>query len=191
MANRVPFTAYFKIVPDRGSGKRFEIQRSRERLAHLVWRDLNDTMENATVEWLGGSGSVPGGVANFAVPGGSVTWMLAAGDPDAISNSMAGVAVKPQFGESPDTLTVVGFYDSDATVPYNEKMLISVGRVWKGPASGAPGYSGATEPSAAISDAAVALKAALEAAITHAPVEMIKLEIGGVKFGHGGLHFPR
>lgn len=187
MANRVPFTAYFKIVPDRGSGKRFEIQRSRERIAHLVWRDLNDVMENALVE----NGGTAPHVANFAAPGGSITWMLATADADSLSTSMSAVSVKPQFGEFPDTLTVVGFYESDFTLPYKEMSLISAGRVWKGPASGAHGWTPSTSPSSDVSTAAVALKAALEAAIISVPVEMIKLEIDGVKFGQGGHHFPR
>jgi len=184
MANRIPFTAYFKIVPDRGTGKRFEAQRSRERIANLVWGDLNGVLENA-VE----TGSLVLDGVNFAVPGGSIASSQAS-DVSSLSTNMSGVAVKPQFGESPDTLTVVGFYESDTILPYREKQLISVGRVWNGPAAGAPSYSYNTEPSAANRVDAATLKSMLEGAITSVAVEMIKLEISGVKYGHGGLHFP-
>jgi len=187
MPNRVPFTAYFKIVPERGSGKRFEIQRSRERFARLVWNDLNTNLENAIPGAGTGLGTTVG--ANFTVPGGSIHWGLAASD-SSLSSNMGAVAVKPQFGESPDTLTVVGFYEGSNVIPYSEKQLISGGRVWNGPATGTPAYTISTEPNAANRSAARALKTALEGAIESVEVEMIKLEINGVKYGRGGLHFP-
>ena len=186
MANRVPFTAYFRIVPERGEGKRFEIWRSRERIARLVWRDLNDVLENATAPDGGGTE----GGANFAVPGGIVTWGLAQ-DADSLSSSMDAVAYKPQFGEFPDQLTVVGFVDQDNTVPYSEKQYISGGRVWSGPATGAPGFTVNTMPNTANQVAAASLKAQLEAAITSVPVELIKLEVNSVSYGRGAIHFPR
>jgi len=185
MANRVPFKAYFKIVPNRGSGKRFEIHRSREQISNRVWNDLNDTLEDSMNEPTDAGTS---SMMNFAVPGGGVQWSLAE---DTGSKLMNGVALKPQFGEFPETLTVVGFYDSDNVVPYREKQLISAGRTWTGPATGAPGYSDNTEPSDGNRADAVALKAALEAAITSVSVEVIRLEVCGVAYGHGGFHFPQ
>ena len=189
MANRVPFTAYFRIVPERGSGKRFEIQRSRERIAQLVWYDLNNVLENAMQSATTGTGT-SAEMANFAVPGGTITWTLAA-DESSIGMSMPAVAVKPQFGEFPDAVTVVGFFERDVAVPYREKQLISSGRVWRGPAAGAPGYSSDTEPSDANRADVLAIKDALEAAITSVSVDMIKLEVSGVSYGRGGYHFPR
>jgi len=189
MPNRVPFTAYFRIVPERGEGKRFEIQRSRERLAHLVWRDLNEVLENAMQSNTTGTGT-SAEMANFAVPGGTITWTLAA-SADSLGMSMRAVAVKPQFGEFPDTLTVIGFFERDVSVPYREKQLISAGRVWKGPASGAPGFDFSTEPSDANRADTLIIKEALEGAITNAPVELIKLEVSGVSYGRGSIHFPR
>jgi hypothetical protein len=188
MPNRVPFTAYFRVVPERGSGKRFEIWRGRERLAQLVWRDLNAVLENA----MNLSNTATDPEANFAVPGGIITWGLAGAEATG-SNSMSmnAVAYKPQFGEFPDQLTVVGFIEQDDVVPYQEKQLISGGRVWNGPATGTPAYSANTEPNAANQLAAAELKAILESAITSAAVETIKLEINGVTYGRGGLHFPR
>ena len=188
MANKVPFVAYFRIVPERGSGKRFEIWRSREKLAHLIWRDLNDILES-TPEGTP-VGTEADEVANFAAPGGSVTWGLAA-DEYSLANTMSAVAVKPQFGEFPDTATVVGFYNSETVVPYAEKTLISGGRVVTGPAAGAPGWDPSTDPNAANQAAAKSLKTALESAITSVDAEMIKLEINGVVYGQGGRHFPR
>jgi len=186
MANRVPFTAYFRMVPERGEGKRFEIWRSRERIARLVWLDLNTVLEDSMPYNAAGT---TGGV-NFAVPGGTITWSLAQ-DADSNSSSMNAVAFRPQFGEFPDQLTVVGFVDQDDTTPYGEKLLISGGRVWSGPAAGAPGVTVGTMPTAANQAAAAALKTLLEAAITSVPVEMIRLEINGVAYGRGAIHFPR
>lgn len=180
--NKIPFKAYFRVVPERGSGKRFEIHRSRERMAHLVWYDLNENLENAME--VGGSSS--GGI-NFAVPGGSIEWQLSIGE---LSQLMKAVAFKPQFGEAPETLTIVGFYDSDSKVPYNEKMLISGNEVWNGPATGTPAWDASTSPNSDNRTQATALKIALENAITSVPVEMIKLEVNGVVYGRGGLHFP-
>jgi hypothetical protein len=179
MANRIPFTAYLRIVPNRGTGKRFEIHRSRERMARQVWEDLNDVLENAMED--------DGLGVNFAVPGGSVT-TLTAHSP--FSSNESGVAVKPQFGESPDTLTIIGFYESNTQYPYPEKQLISAGRVWSGPAAGAPGYSANTEPNDANRVDVAALKLLLESAITSVAIEVIGLEVNGVKYGRGGLHFP-
>ena len=189
MANRVPFTAYLRFVPERGEGKRFEIQRSRERFAYLVWHDLNDVLENARQSNTTGTGTTAE-MANFAVPGGSITWSLAASE-HSLGTTMEGVAMKPQFGQFPDTLTVIGFFERDVALPYREKQLISAGRVWNGPASGAPGYSDNTEPSADNRAAVLAVKDAIEGAITSVPVEVIKIEVSGVSYGRGGLHFPR
>ena len=188
MPNRVPFTAYLRIVPERGTGKRFEIWRSRERIAQLVWRDLNEVLENGMNAT--NTGTDP--EANFAVPGGTITWGLAGMEATG-SNSMSmnAVASKPQFGEFPDQLTIVGFVEQDNVVPYREKQLISGGRTWIGPASGTPAYTTSTEPNAANQSAATELKDILEDAITSAAIEVIKLEINGVTYGRGGLHFPR
>lgn len=191
-----------KFVPERGAGKRFEIHRSRERIAHLVWRDLNDNLEDS-VEFEGGPDATEPGSANFAVPGGTVHWGLQE-DADSLSSSMQGVAFKPQFGEFPETLTIVGFYQYDIGTPYEEKMLIANGRTYTGPSAGAPSYSGNTRPTASTFNAARSLKDAIETAIANVPLsesaaaaagqnywaEIIALEIAGVRFGRGGLHFP-
>jgi len=183
MANRHPFTAYFKIVPELGNGKRFEAIRSREKIANLVWNDLrNNLME-----------------ANIALPGGSGTW-TAASSTDSISTAVGGVAVKPSYGEYPDMLTVVGFFDDTGTdlpsqsaaesAPYSQRMLISGGRVWTGPATGAPGYSNDTVPSEYNRALASTIKTALETSITSVSVELVGLEVDGVKYGWGGYHMP-
>lgn len=176
MANRVPFTAYFKIVPDRGNGKRFEIQRSRERIARLIWGDIE----------------AAGPTINQALPGGGITWGLAS-SADSLSDMMQAVAVKPQFGEFPDTATLVGFYEMPSAdfIPYKQMTLISGGAVHTGPATGARGYHPSTEPSTDCDDLAKALRTALVGAITSVTVDLIKLEVAGVTYGHGGRHFPQ
>lgn len=175
MANRVPFTAYFKIVPDRGTGKRFEIQRSREHLAHLIYLDLTDAA-NPTRDFTDG---------NITSPGGGGNWGLST---EALSDMVPTVAVKPQFGESPDMVTVTGFYNGSAAAPYSQKGIICGGKYVVGPASGAPGYSDNTMPSSTNLADATALAAGLIGAIVSVEVELIKLEVAGVSYGRGHLH---
>jgi len=185
MANTIPFTAYFKIVPNRGNGKRFEIQYSRENMAGLVHNDLLTNFING----------------NIAQPGGTVTSSLAEGP----ANVISAVAVKPQFGDSPDTLTVVGFYNqpgedsADETgedsadenhPPYGEITIISHGAVLTGPGTGPVGRVMGVTPSANNTNIAAALRAELLAAITSVSVELIKLEVAGQAYGWGGVHLP-
>jgi len=172
MANRIPFTASFRIIPERGSGKRFEIQRSREKIAALVYEDLTT------------AGIFPNG--NIAEPGGSVTWLRAGSDNNP-SNNMSGVAVKPQFGETPDTLMVVGFYDGTVARPHGQVSVISGGACVSGPNAG-PGASAllVTPTTAAIANAN-AIRAALLNGITSVSVTLISLEVSGIRYGHGGI----
>jgi len=194
MPNRIPFFAYFRIVPERGEGKRFEIDRSRHRISHLVWKDLNDNLEDSII--LGDASPSTDTGANFAAPGGGMHWGIASGstgynESTAIANTVPGVAVKPQFGEFPDVLTVIGFYEKDIHVPYREKRIISVNKTWDGPASGARAFSDNTSPTSDNENVASDLKNKLENAISSVNVNMIALDIGGVRYGYRGLHFPR
>ena len=157
--NRFPFVAYFKITPERGDGKRFEAHRSRQKMAHLVYRDLDDNFTTG----------------NVAEPGGGQHWGFG-GDASSFSMQQDSAAVKPQFGESPATVTVVGFFEpavlpDDALIPYQEKQIIHSGTTHNrtsqsGPAAGAPGWeSPSYEPSAANRSLVASLKTDLEAAI--------------------------
>lgn len=175
MANMVPFTAYAKIVPERGDGKRWELRRSRERIAYLVHNDL---VNNLTV-------------GNIAHPGGDGVWGLAE-DASSLSLDINTVAVKPQMGQDPDLVTIVGFYDGDAAkVPYSEISVIHAGETRTGPLAGAPGWRADLGPSANSVVEVKALKTALTAAITSVSIEIVRIEIAGVIYGRGGFHFPR
>ena len=172
MANNIPFTAYLKIVPDRGNGKRFEIWRSREKMAALVNEDLASFL-----------------TGNVAMPGGSITWSLASNE-DSLSTSVDAVASKPAFGEFPDTLTVVGFYSDANTVPFAEHTIISHNQVLSGPTTGNAASHPNVLPNAGNVAAIKALKTDLENAITSVTAEVIKIEVNGVAYGQGGYHFP-
>lgn len=175
MANRVPFTAYMKITPERGDGKRWEIQRGRERLAYQIATDLAASFSDG----------------NMALPGSSGEWGLAANG-GSLSSLINISAVKPQFGEDPETVMIEGFYAGDQNaLPYGEATLIYAGESRTGPASGAPGWNANYAPSAACLTQVKALKTALEAAITSVTVEITKIDYSGVSFGQGGHHFPR
>ncbi len=192
MANRVPFTAYMRIVPERGSGKRFEIHRSRQKFAHLVHQDLKDNFSDGNIADPGG-----GQTASLAVNG------IDSNDPSSFSNQANGGAVVPQFGGAPDTVIINGFYDGSTVTanakaeatPYGEKKLIhsggNYGESTSGPAAGAPSWNNDTRPTATAQDIVRNLKSDLETSITSVAVEIIKLEVQGVLYGHGGLHFPR
>jgi hypothetical protein len=181
--NRFPFTVHFKIVPERGDGKRFEAQRSRQRFANLIHTDL---VENFTT-------------GNIAEPGGGQHWGIG-GDASSSSMQRNSAAVKPQFGESPSTVTVVGFYEpdplpADPLTPYQEKQIIHSGTTHNqtsqsGPAAGAPGWEPSYEPSAANRTLVSSLKTDLEAAISSVTIETMTIELQGIKWGRGGYHFP-
>lgn len=172
MAFKIPFTIYIKITPEYGNGKRFEIQRSRERIAHLVHLDLSSLNTIA-----------------MASPGGGGTWGLAE-DTTSLSNLVEIVAVKPQFGQDPDILTVVGFYNAVPKTPYPEITLINAGEYKTGPASGAPGWRSNLEPTSDSRTAVKNLKTAVSGAITSVTVDIIKIELSGITYGRGGYHFP-
>lgn len=192
MANQLPFTAYMRIVPERGSGKRFEIHRSRQRFARLVHENLEDNFTTGNVAEPGG-----GQTQSVAIDG------LESTDNSSFSNQANAVAVVPQFGESPDTLIITGFYDGTAVTsdpklrntPYGEKKVIHSGGVFgqstSGPAAGAPNWNDDTAPTTTQFDLVRQLKADLEAAVVDATIEVIKIQLQGVHYGHGGHHFPQ
>lgn len=168
--DRIPFVVYAKITVEQGANKRFEIIRNREHLANLIYRDLIAATSINTVS-----------------PGGSGTWGLTSSH-DSLSEDCPIVAVKPQFGQEPDIVTIVGFYNGNGVIPYQEKTVLHDGQYVSGPA-GVKG-SGLDPSSLSVVDVK-ALKAAIEAAVINVAIEIIKMDIAGVIYGHGGFHFPR
>ena len=192
MSNRIPFVAYADIRPE-AARKRWEIIRSRERIAALIYSDLTAYFANTGTEPAeSGTDSIAqehNPVIDLASPGGSGEWGLAA-SPDSLSSLVETVAIKPQFGEEPDTVTITGFYKGTGTIPYPTATILCNGEYVTGPI-GAPGWNSALNPSAANVADVIALKAALEAAVVSTQMTVIRIEIAGIVYGRGGFHFPR
>ena len=180
MTRWVPFTAHVKIVPARGSGelktKRFETWRDMQKISVLMYEGLEDEV-----------------LLNIASPGGGQQTSNGGSGGSGMSGMAAGMAVKPQLGETPAQTMITGFFNSSAanSQPHPEKMVISSGEIWEGP--------GATpwlqNPASATDTDAAACKAALESGIVAGlPVgieyEIFRLDYSGVIYGDRGYHFP-
>lgn len=180
MGVQVPFTAIFKVIPERAFGRRFEYIRSLQRLAVSVYDALVD-VDGLTI----------------AAPGGG-QWSST----DYRSDLQFGTAVKPQFGEVPAQLTVEGFYDVDVgdAQPADDITIIHA-NAW---VSGAHNYQLASNagtavqlvpPRTAVLTEVKALRTAMTTAIVTAlpaaDIPLFRLHYKGLVFGDRGLHFPR
>jgi hypothetical protein len=174
--NSIPFTARLRIFPVRANGKRQELIRAREKISHMISLNLAQNF---------------GG--NIASPGGSGSWLFES--PDGISNMVRIAAVTPQFGEFPESVTVVGFINptgsNDATATLQPLTVIHANGYVDGLRAGSPGWTDSTKPSTALCDQVKELKTQLESAITSVEFEFLTLEVSGCKFGIGGHHFPQ
>ena len=186
MSTFIPFVAYLKIVPERGSGRRFEAVRSRDRTAQQINADIISAIGNE---------DLTAQTVNIAQPGGGAddARRLENLSPDTetcLSKLVSGCAVKPAFGSEPAQVTVVGFYHSDDEniPPYNEKTIIHAGGVVSGPSAGSPAWAG--RPTAKANADVKALKSGLEGAIVAVAAEIIKIDFNGIIYGRGGYHFP-
>jgi hypothetical protein len=172
MPNRTPFTAYLQITPDRGTGRRFESIISAEKIAEQIYNELLANF-----------------AGNIASPGGS-------GDddsiesPDGFSDSSNIVAVKPAFGNDPDQVTIVGFFNGSGAPPYNPTTILHCGQYVTGPNVGAVGITPNTSPSAANQSDVLQLKEMIESSITSVNFVTLAMVVSGVRYGRGGLHFP-
>lgn len=197
MADRIPFVAYIKVTPERGNGKREEIRHSRERMAWSIYQDL------VTAGAFGSGGDGDG--ITLAVPGGSVTLELIDNNSSVPSSVGYAGAVSPQFGESPDTVKIVGFITiSDGTYtdtadssPYRTVSIIHCSadnsnatpstRVVTGPAGLIAGWKSTDGPTLQNNIAATLIKDMIESATSTG--EIIGVEVKGVKYGRGGFSF--
>ena len=174
--NSIPFTARLRIFPDVGNGKRQELIRSRERISHLISLNL--------AESFGG---------NIASPGGSGSWLFES--PEGISNMIRIAAVTPQFGEFPDTVTIVGFTNptgsDDLAATLQPLTVIHDNGYVAGSRSGSPGWTTSTQPSTALCNQVKELKTQLTSAIVAVDFEFLAIEVSGCRFGIGGFHFPQ
>lgn len=109
-----------------------------------------------------------------------------------LGGSANGLGTKPQFGNLPAQLSIVGFYgvDSPNAQPFESVELISANESHSG--YGMP--TNLQQPTAIINSEVAALKAIIETAITNsipdANAKVYKITYSGVVFGHNGYHFP-
>jgi hypothetical protein len=186
MADLLPFTTYIRIVPQRGNGKRFEIQRSREKIATKIY--------NALIAYSGGKMTI-----TLVEPGGSATDAIYDLGPFNTVNYAA--AVKPQMGEFPDTVTVAGFCtlidggytDFTDTPPYATATLISASAdqsstgapaVVTGPPVSIPHWF----PTSQNEYGANLLRAQIQSTIGSLGTVYF-LDFNGIKYGWGGKTF--
>lgn len=170
--NNIPFTAYLRVVPDLGTGKRFEKRRSLERISADIYEDLKDVAD-----------------INLAMPGSSgVSTSIV--DDDSLSSLSDINAIRPQFGQFYNMITIIGFIKQTSNeYHYSEKQLLHAGESVSGPASGAPGYSDSTEPSATAITVIKSLKSKIESVLpTNAQLK--KVSLNNIIWGEGGHHFP-
>lgn len=165
MAKQVPFIAFIRVVPHRGSGKRFEYIRDLEKVASRVHDKLMEDADLNIANRMGG-----------------------------YSKAATGVAIKPQIGQFPAQLTVAGFYLSDEStvVPYPEKSLISGGEHLTGVSSG---HGWVADPTDTADSLVTTLHSKLSSAMTdvlgNSDWNIYRIDVAGVVYGDRGLHFPR
>lgn len=178
MSKHVPFTAYIRVVPSRGTGKRLEYWRDLQKIAKFVYDNLEDDSDLTLAK--------PGGGQHISFSGvGSGGW-------GGLAN---GTAIKPQIGESPAQLMITGFYSlSSSTSPVHpDKPVLHTGSYETG-VGGAHGWS--ANPTSSLDTDAKNLKSKIESAVTSVSVTVpdwyvYRLDIAGVIYGDRGFHFPR
>jgi hypothetical protein len=171
----VPFTVHIKITPQNPE-KRFEYWRDMQKIATMAYEGL---LSVASI--------------NIANPGGGQHTSNGGTQSGGMGGMTPGMAVKPQFGETPSLMSITGFYDtSNANIqPQPEQQLISGGEVY----TASRNNSWTNNPTAIINSQAASLKIAIENAINarlpgSIEFEVYRLEYSGVIFGNRGYHFP-
>jgi len=164
-ARYIPFTAYARIVPDTGFGRRFERIRDREKLADLIedrLRAIDEDITAITIEEY-----------DIAFP----------------------IASTPQFGNKPARVTIHGNWRWPDGIGFNklpvgEQTVISSGEFKTGPASHNAASVVASED---LLTAVRMIKSDLETACTEGSetfLNLIKMDVAGLIFGEGGRSFP-
>jgi hypothetical protein len=173
----VPFTAYIKIIPPLGTGKRFEIIRNAQKLAIALYDEIPN---------------YDSGNMQLASPGGGQQNDF--NNAAALSSFANGTAYKPQFGQSPAQLTISGFYKSVTPNVYtqNDVMRFSGNETYTGSSS----HLNEVLPRAAVFTEVLDIKTILEdssnaafpASVEHS---VFRIEYNGLVFGDRGLTFPQ
>lgn len=180
MARWVPFTLHIRIVPDSGSGlskgKRFEYVRDMQKIAHLMYESLSNI-----------SG------IQIAQPGGGQQASYYGGDHNN-SGLISGMAVKPQFGETPAQVMITGFVEDSGAA--NVQHYVEIQRI-----SGNETYTGfapshaTNNPTSHLDTLVSTFKTDVETALAgDIPAGIIynvfRIDMAGVIYGDRGYHFP-
>ncbi len=174
MPKFIPFTAHVRIVPDRGSGRKFDYVRDMQKIATRVYEQLVDDTDLA-----------------IATPGGGQQQSLS-GD-GGQSGLSYGTAVKPQIGNYPAQLMITGYLlDNGSTAQaHPDKPVIHTGEYLEG-AGGSHGWK--SNPATVVDGYAIVLKSKIESAVAAVlgatDWSVHRLEVSGVIYGDRGHHFP-
>lgn len=174
----VPFTVHVKIIPA-NPDKRFEHVRDMQKIASMAYEGLEALVPS---------------VISIATPGGGQHTSIGGMQDGGLGGMTPGLAVKPQFGETPAQMSITGFYNTtNANVqPQPTATRISGGEVFESSASQAWNNG----PNAIIDTQVVALKSALDTAIGAAlpstvDYKIFRLDYSNVVYGDRGHHFPQ
>lgn len=175
MSKFMPFTAHIRVVPSRGTGKRFESIRDLQKIATQVYDELENTNDLAIAS--------PGGGQHQSFRGNS-----------GLSGATNGTAVKPQIGENPAQLMITGFLTStDKNYPvHDRKPVIHAGSYQTGIGGG---YGWVTNPTTTADDYVKTIKTKLETAVDEVlgsdDWNIFRIDVAGIVYGDGGYHFPK
>jgi len=170
----MPFTAHIKITPARPGG-RWEHVRAMQRIAQMVYDGLEDHA-----------------ALNIGIPGGGQqrSYIGAAGS---LGWGQNGVAVKPQMGNYPAHLTVVGFADvgGENESPHEAHEIISGGEEHS-IKTNAPWIA---NPTSSTLTSVGNLKTTIETVLsTSLPNDVTfsvwRIEFAGIVWGDRGISFP-
>lgn len=183
MSRQIPFTMHIKIAPlgrsglfNHGVEKRFEGWRSMQKIAALIYDELDD-VANLTL----------------AKPGGGQYRSLSGTARGGLSGLVYGGAVKPQIGLEPPQVMLAGFWATTGPndPPFPEHQKISGGTVYEGSTS----TQWVVSPKTAVDTAVKALKDAVTAKLDaelsdDIEYSVYRLEFSGIIYGNRGRHFP-
>jgi len=180
MPRLVPFTLHIKIVPDHGSGilksKRLEYVRDMQKIASLMYKSVSNI---AGIQ--------------LAQPGGGQHASYYGGDHNN-SGMVSGMAVKPQFGETPAQVMITGFANDSGSANvqnYVEIQRISGNEVYTGYAPSRAEYNPTSNLDDLVSDLKDLVTNALAADLPSGIVyDIFRIEMSGVIYGDRGYHFP-
>lgn len=175
MAKFVPFTLHVRIVPQRGSGaiksKRFEYVRDMQKIASKMYQSI-----------IGISG------VQVAQPGGGQHMSSNA----LKSGYVAGMAVKPQIGESPAQTMLTGFIEVSGQNVQNhaEVQRISGNELYEGAVPSPAENNPLSHLDATVSSLKASVENAFATDLQGIEYSIFRIDLSGVTYGDKGYHFP-